>query len=290
MIKNKLKHLKLSNVKKPGNNLNRTLKRNMARFRYGKLTFILPYRKTNDLDREINLDITLKYLSKIGVHHVIISEHSDFSAKEFLIRYSKLFKSFKVIFTKANGELFNKSKAINNGVIESKTPYIAIYDIDCLTKKENIMESLFLLEENYEVVHPFNRRVTDIRNKKEFQADFDFDLVTETEQDRPWADGGIVFWNKASFIKIGMKNEYFTGWGGEDNEIMIRADLFNLKQKRINDTLYHLYHHRPLIRTKQNAEELQKFQEITDLDHLLKEIKTWPWVINANKKFKANIR
>jgi len=25
-----------------------------------------------------------------------------------------------------------------------------------------------------------------------------------------------------------MQNEYFKGWGGEDNEIMIRADLFNL--------------------------------------------------------------
>jgi len=56
--------------------------------------------------------------------------------------------------------------------------------------------------------------------------------------------GGLVFWNKSSFIKIGMQNEYFSGWGGEDKEIMLRADLFNLKHYRINDVLYHLYHKR----------------------------------------------
>jgi len=40
--------------------------------------------------------------------------------------------------------------------------------------------------------------------------------------------------------------------GGEDKEIMLRADLFNLKHYRINDVLYHLYHKRDKKRSKNN--------------------------------------
>ena len=49
---------------------------------------------------------------------------------------------------------------------------------------------------------------------------------------------------------IGMKNEYFKGWGGEDNEIIIRANICGLKQYRIENVLYHLYHYRPQIELK----------------------------------------
>jgi predicted glycosyltransferase involved in capsule biosynthesis len=66
--------------------------------------------------------------------------------------------------------------------------------------------------------------------------------------------GDSFFGNKSSFIKIGMQNEYFSGWGGEDNEIMLRADLFNLKHYRINDVLYHLYHKKEI---KKGAKKFQ---------------------------------
>jgi len=248
------------------------------------LTLILPYRKTNDPEREMNLDISLKYLGHIGIHNIIISEHSDISNKEFLKRnYEDLFKSFKVLNTPSYGKPFNLAKSINNGVIESETKYIGYSDIDCLTKRKNIALSLFLLRRNYDVVHPFKYRVTDIIDKNEFDKKYDFKTVKSEEQNRPWADGGIVFWNKNSFISIGMQNENFSGWGGEDNELMTRANLFNLKMYRIDDTLYHLYHHRPQIRTKNNAELLRKSKEIKDSNIVLNEINKWPWVVEAKK-------
>ena len=80
-----------------------------------------------------------------------------------------------------------------------------------------------------------------------------------------------------------MKNEHFSGWGGEDNEIMVRADLFKLKQYRIYDTLYHLYHYRPEKRTQNNAEQLQKIQQMNK-ESCLKEINNWPWFIVAEEK------
>lgn len=246
---------------------------------YSKLTVIIPYRKTIDPEREENVDITLGYLSKIGITNLIISEHADEpSTNYFVENYGHLFDSFNVIFSRASGNLFNKAHAINRGVITSKTPYFAIIDVDCLTEKKNMDMALYLLDKGFEVVYPFNRIIKDITDKKGFKKDYEFQKVDSQLQYRDWADGGIVFWNKSAFIDIGMANEYFSGWGSEDNEILIRANLCQLKQLRIDDTLYHLYHDRPQIRTKNNVEQIEKIEKIEDKEELLKEINNWPWI------------
>ncbi|KAF5051028.1 hypothetical protein DSECCO2_423390 [anaerobic digester metagenome] len=252
---------------------------------YSNLTVIVPYRKTDDPEREENVDITLGYLSKIGIKNLIISEHADEpSTNYFLENYGHLFDSFKVIFSKATENLFNKAHAINQGVITSKTPYFVIIDIDCLTEKKNIDMALYLLDKGFEIVHPFNRIIKDIMDKNGFKKEYDFQKIDSQPQYRDWADGGIVFWNKSAFIDIGMKNEYFSGWGGEDNEILIRANLCQLKQVRIDDTLYHLYHDRPQIRTKNNVEQTKKIELIKTKEDLSNEIKDWPWVVEAKSE------
>lgn len=257
---------------------------------YSKLTIIIPYRKTNDPEREVNVEITLNYLRKIRINNLIISEHANESSLNFLTdKYGNFFDSFKIIFNRADGNLFNKAHAINKGVMASETPYFAIVDIDCLTEKKNIHQAIYLLDKGFEVVHPFNRIIKDIVDKEKFREELDFKKVTSPPQYRDWADGGIVFWNKDSFIDIGMKNEYFSGWGGEDNEILIRANLCQLKQIRIDDTLYHLYHERPQMRTMTNVEETRRIEQIKTKKGLLEEINKWPWVIDAKKAIETNI-
>lgn len=253
---------------------------------YDQLTVVVPYRRYYDPDREENLGITIQYLSSVGIHNLIISEHSDESVGEELAKkYGALFKSFQVVHTDAQGGVFNRAQARNIGVMHSTTPYIATSDMDCVTRKRNINIALGLLSRGYEVVHPFNRRVTDIVDKASFTKNFDFSTVETPEQKRSTADGGIIFWNKRSFVSIGMENEYFLGWGGEDNEIMYRANLCGLKQYRVDDTLYHLYHHRPQVRTKNNVELEEKTRQLSSKDDCLREINTWPWVKEAKKKF-----
>jgi glycosyltransferase involved in cell wall biosynthesis len=253
---------------------------------YNNLTIIIPYRQTNDPDREMNLDITMKYLSKIGILNLIISEHSDNTTKDFLIRkYENMFESFEVEYTNAKGKEFNLSKALNNGITKSTTKYITTFDLDCITKKKNIDIALALLDRGYDVIHPFNRRITEIVDKEKFKEKYDFNIIKTSARRRLEADGGIVFWNKDSFISIGMKNEYFFGWGGEDNEIMVRASLCHLKQIRIDDTLYHLYHNRPQKKPKNNQDQLRKTKQLKNKKKCLEEINKWPWVIKAKKKF-----
>lgn len=256
---------------------------------YNKLTIIIPYRKTDDPDREENLDITLNYLSKIGIKNVIISEHSNKSCKSHLMnRYGSNFDSFRVIFSNSDKNLFNKSHAINQGVKLSKTPYFVMVDTDCITKKRNIDMSIYLLDNGFDLVHPFNRVIKDIVDKEKFIEKYDFKTVESPLQYRKWADGGMVFWKKSSFISIGMKNEIFSGWGGEDNEIIIRANLFGLKNYRIEDVLYHLYHYRPLKMSEVNMEQIKKIKQINTKEELLKQINEWPWVVDTLNDYQSN--
>jgi cell division protein FtsB len=254
---------------------------------YNKFTVILPYCRTDDPDREQNLDITLRYLSSIGIKNLIISEHSKVSYERLLMEeYGDLFDSFKVISNNSDKNIFNTSLAINRGVIESETSYFAIFDADCLTEKKNIDMAINLLDNGYELVHPFNRIIKDISDKEKFKEEYDFKTVKSKTQYRDMADGGIVFWNKESFIDIGMENEYFNGWGGEDNEILVRASLSQIKQIRIDDILYHLYHERPLEKSENNLEQIKKIEKIVSKEDLLDEINKWPWVESAKKNLR----
>lgn len=250
---------------------------------YSKLTVIIPYREAGDPDRVENINITLDYLSQIGIKKLILSEHSIKSSAALKEKYEDLFSSFKHIFNKAEADVFNKAHAINQAVKETNTPYFAIVDIDCITPKLNFDRALYLLDKGFEIVHPFNRIIKDITQKEQFKMDYDFEKIDSPPQYRDWADGGIVFWNKDSFISIGMKNEYFSGWGGEDNEILIRANLCQLKHVRINDVLYHLYHDRPQIRSRNNVEETERIERIKSKEELFEEILGWGWVIEKHE-------
>ncbi len=53
---------------------------------YDNLTIIMPYRKTDDHEREENLDITLRYLNRIGIKNLIISEYSKISSENLLMQ------------------------------------------------------------------------------------------------------------------------------------------------------------------------------------------------------------
>ena len=66
-------------------------------------------------------------------------------------------------------------------------------------------------------------RFKDIEDKTKFKEAYDFN-IDSSEQNRDWADGkGLFFGTNNHFIEIGMLNEYFSGWGGEHNELIIRA-------------------------------------------------------------------
>jgi len=56
--------------------------------------------------------------------------------------------------------------------------------------------------------------------------------------------GGAVLVNKEAYIKAGMENEKFYGWGPEDFELHERLKILGLKIHRSGGSMFHLTHSR----------------------------------------------
>ena len=209
---------------------------------YDKLTVVIPFRASKDDKRIENIKTVLNYLKFTGVKNVIISEEDNVSKMGNVVNeFIDEFEDIKLLFTESY-VLFNKAIAINNGVKECKTPYVAIMDSDVLIDKKCFDESLYLIDQFYDFIYPFNRMVKQIYEDITDIENFDFDSVDSELEIRLNADGGLLFCRKESLLNIGGYNEGYKGWGGEDNEICFRINLSKYSIIRLNNVLYHLYH------------------------------------------------
>ncbi|WP_406532119.1 glycosyltransferase [Methanobrevibacter sp.] len=210
---------------------------------YEELTFILIYReKPGDSERKKNVINVLNYLHDIGIKNIMISEEDTCSRAQWIKdEFYDKFETFNLVFTEGN-QLFSRSSAINCGVKASKTPYIFISDADVVLPKRVYDKSLSLISNYYDFVFPFDRKIMDITNKKEFMKDYNFDLIDNEIQYRVTADGGFLACKKESFLDSGAYNTNYKGWGGEDNEFILRLNKSDFKLVRLNNILYHFYH------------------------------------------------
>jgi len=67
--------------------------------------------------------------------------------------------------------------------------------------------------------------------------------------------GGAMFVNKEAYIKAGMENEKFYGWGPEDWERFERWKILNLKIYQSKGPLFHLTHSRGSNSTFRSTEQ-----------------------------------
>ena len=61
------------------------------------------------------------------------------------------------------------------------------------------------------------------------------------EQEAGYTEGGVVYFDKLFYKKIGMANEFFETLGGMDNELIRRAEVY-YPVSRMKYTLNHIYH------------------------------------------------
>lgn len=226
------------------------------------MTLILPYKESSEKEREENLKIVLDYLSSIKIKNIIISEQDITKKTDHLEKeYSNKFNSFKIIFTKYYGK-FNLSKAINDGIKQSKTPYILIHDADTLVPQEKYEKAMTLIPK-YDIIFLSNRSRKNITDKQKFiNNNYNFSKINADTIIGKNDDGGIRLCKKSSIEKIGLFNENFKGWGREDNEFMIRTNLYKLKVLRLPNIRYHLDHEKQKSNTS-NSMELEKIYRLS---------------------------
>ena len=201
------------------------------------ISVIIPYRYLDDY-RKNNLFCVINYMIEQFPEIDILVLEQDKAPT--LQDNNKFFNMF--IY---NNGLFNRSWALNVGMKVCKNNYCLLLDGDLLMKKENLLECFNQIE-NFDSVVPYNERV--ILTEKQTKLYYDkidyFDKVEfEIKGGEPAISSGMWLVDKKKVQEIGGFCEKFQGYGGEDNEMGIRAIKF-LQTKRMPFSTYHLYHPR----------------------------------------------
>lgn len=218
-----------------------------------KLTFVIPYNSDNFV-RRLNFDIIYNYISDNFDCDVLVNEDLEL-------------------------EIFSRTKALNSLNRKVSTPYVCACDSDVLCDIPQILKALEYLETGSDLVFPFDGCVKNIM-RLEYITNKGKKEILHYGEHSPRSVSGIVLYNLDKFKSVGMENEKFNGWGGEEEERYIRCAKLGLKIDRVPGNIYHLYHSRPLHDPpnfqiySNNMKELSKVRTMSKSD-LKKYISTW---------------
>ena len=142
-----------------------------------------------------------------------------------------------LIVEQEEGKPFNRGKLLNVGAIQSHTAsYYCFHDVDMLP-----------------IVSDYSYSSTPTHLAAEAEQ-FGFKLPYQGYF------GGVTLFDKHSFIKVnGYSNDYW-GWGAEDDDVMFRCVMKEIKPARKNGRYRSLSHERNIVQDLYN-ENLRKFFE-----------------------------
>lgn len=250
------------------------------------LTFTIPV-MWDHTDREENLKLLLEYLTRRYETNIFVTEQG------LVPKFKELCKNFPgVVYRlhKTESKEFERTKLLNEMAADAVTPYIANWDADVFISYEQIQACLDQLKSNQaDMCYPYNGLFH--RMKRDTLYSFQAFMTTKVWDSIPKRSveysqtsyGGAVLFNRESFIKGGMENQYMVSYGPEDYERYERFTKLGYKVTRVFGPLYHLDH---FIGENSNATHKyfkhneHIFAQVKQLDAegLRTWISQWPWI------------
>lgn len=223
-----------------------------------RITYVIGYR--HSMDRFMNLKKVLEWVLSFSNIDIILVEQ-DSSPK-----IEHLFNHGRYIFVKNEGP-YNRSWAFNVAIKHNRNPIIAFGDSDLIMRPENFVEAVNQLKE-YDVVSPYSS-VLDLTPEENNLSFADLLRITrpgrgETDNQKINLCGGLVIFRTDAIYKIGgWAENYFVGWGGEDDFQTYKVKKLGLTWKEMPHKCYHFYHQ------KQNIDQKAYMQMIATLNQLM---------------------
>ncbi|WP_372905392.1 galactosyltransferase-related protein [Rhodohalobacter sp.] len=185
--------------------------------------------------------------------------------------------------------IFHRTKYINELVRDSETPYVAIWDTDVIIPPQQISSSVNRLrKKEAHFIFPYQYYFLETSKiiREKFIQTGDVSILKKNEGKMkklytPNPLGGAFFCNKKTYIKIGMENENFYGWGREDGERVVRAKIFGHGFAHVEGPLFHLTHDRGInSKFHSSRQDDIKMSEVFRIysmskDELKEEVKNW---------------
>lgn len=123
----------------------------------------------------------------------------------------------------AEGEAFNKSRAMNAGACAARHPVLVLHDADVVAVPDFLCQSFAILEQGWEAVRPirflFLLDEADSRDCHRMESWAGVREVALVQQNFP---GIATVIRRDTYLEIGGHDERFEGWGGEDLEFLDR--------------------------------------------------------------------
>tara|TARA_R100000231_G_scaffold95327_1_gene71500 strand:- start:647 stop:1525 length:879 start_codon:yes stop_codon:yes gene_type:complete len=241
-------------------------------------TFIIPLRIDTG-DRLRNVILSTAYLLNHFDTNVMIKEvDSEHRFETFALPIIKRLvdtKNLIHIFENdtRTDDAFHRTRVLNDMVMESKTDIVVNYDTDLILPIDSYVQSVKMLEGEYDVVYPYRygnhgERKVNLGFTIETQNDMDqfensewvskfiesnydcksFDdrfFYYHSEQGHGWAEYGMVqFFDRQVYIDGGLENEGFIAYAPEDIERHHRWKTLGYNIGRVDEHAYHLEHQR----------------------------------------------
>lgn len=223
------------------------------------ISVVIPVRGI-DRQRNLNYCISKLLLQNVDPLEIVVSEEDSF--ERINIDIFKKDNRVKKVFTKSNIKQFNKSIAINVGVLSSKYSKIVMNDADIITpigylqRIDKILDSYdccFLGKEIYKVDLIGNS--ISWKNKKRVD----------------YFSGGSISFTKECFISIGGMSEQFCGYGSEDCEFWERINKITKVYENRDSIFLHL-NHKKIASLSVNANLYSRIVS-TSMEERLKKLK-----------------
>lgn len=222
------------------------------------ITFLILVR-LDSIERLENILIVTEYISGLKFP-ILVLESSSFNNR-ILIKLLK--KEVQYSFREDYDPILFRTKYLNQMVQSVKTPLIAVWDSDVIVSFDQIITAIQLLTNSEaDFVIPYKKQALDTTPiiRKLFLEDGKLETLEQNrkkmkEMYAPNPLGGAFLANRESYIKAGMENEDFYGWGMEDGERFYRWQRLGYNIKRVPGPLYHLSHTRGINSTFHNPDQ-----------------------------------
>lgn len=221
----------------------------MQKYSLQNADIIVPFRGA-DQERCDNLDMMLGYIyQNFDSFQIILVEVDE--ASKIGPHWSNLDNLSHVLIE--NTGLFPLALARNYGAKLGKSDIILMWDVDMIPNPYTVSFCVQELKANgrKQVFNPFGSiyNVCDAE-REAFRHTLNYEilqhkLVEENTHIRllyQHNSGGMIIFRKEDFVALGGYNSFFLGWGGEDDECLIRFARLGVNWSKYDVPMFHLNH------------------------------------------------
>ena len=223
------------------------------------ITFLFIVR-IDTIERVENLLVSTGYLLSCFNTNIDVLEVASYNNG---ILKTLLDEKINYSFIKDDDPILFRTKYLNFMLNSTETSYVAVWDVDVIAAKEQIIESMeFLRNDEAEFVLPYSGKCfdTSLIMRKLYLETPQLEFLEKHKQLMkamypPQAVGGAFLCRLDAYRDIGFENEEFYGWGVEDGDRFIRWENSKYRTKRVTGNLFHLSHPRGLNSLPHNQDQ-----------------------------------